>query len=261
MNTSRAGLMLLFCLWQILLLPAIAQNEVRVLFFSNPMSSDNEVIRRTNSTSLSMAERHFLEASKGIFQVTFTQDGKEVTAAKLRDFKMVVFFTAINPPGVDKEGLLEWIKNGGAFVGIHSTANTYQDYPAFGEMLGANFDRRPWRTAQAPRTKATVRVLDSNHASTRHLPKSFQVMDDLYQFKNFDVEKVQLLLALDVSSLDLGEPKVNKLDQHFPISWAKSYGKGRVFYTALGDWEETWTDPLYRKHLVEGIRWAGKLTH
>jgi type 1 glutamine amidotransferase len=29
-----------------------------------------------------------------------------------------------------------------------------------------------------------------------------------------------------------------------------------VFYTALGDWEETWKDPRYRTHLIEGIRWA-----
>jgi type 1 glutamine amidotransferase len=46
------------------------------------------------------------------------------------------------------------------------------------------------------------------------------------------------------------------MDKDMPVAWARSYGKGRVFYTALGDWEPTWKDARYRVHLIEGIRWA-----
>jgi len=49
---------------------------------------------------------------------------------------------------------------------------------------------------------------------------------------------------------------MNRADQVLPVAWAKSYGQGRVFYTALGDWEPTWKDPHYRAHLIGGIRWA-----
>ena len=228
----------------------------KVLFFSNPMSSDNDVIRRSKTDQLSIAERHFAELSRGVFEVTFTQDGAEVTREKLAPYQAVIFFTAINPPGVDKEGLLEWIRKGGAFAGIHSTANTYQNYPAFGEMLGACYDRRPWRTKEKPQTRVRLKVQDEEHPSIRHLEKSFELADDIYQFKNFDRTKVQLLLSLDPLSLDLQNPQVNRQDVYFPISWCKSYGEGRVFYTALGDWEETWKDPRYRTHLIEGIHWA-----
>ena len=107
----------------------------KVLFFANPMQSDNDVVRRTRPDSLSVAERHFAELSKGVLDVTITQDGGEVTRAKLARYKAVVFFTAINPPGVDVDGLVAWVRDGGAFVGIHSTANTYQGHPAFGDML------------------------------------------------------------------------------------------------------------------------------
>jgi type 1 glutamine amidotransferase len=228
----------------------------KVLFFANPMSSDNDVIRRPEPGVLSVAERHFAELSKGVFDVTITQDGAEVTREKLARYQAVVFFTAINPPGVDKDGLIEWVKNGGAFVGIHSTANTYQNHPAFGEMLGAYYDRRPWRTKENPQTKVRLKVEDRTHPATRHLGASFELADDIYQFKNFDRGKVQLLLSLDASSLDLANPKVNRDDKDLPVSWAKIHGRGRVFYTALGDWEETWKDPRYRTHLIEGIRWA-----
>src|SRR5262249_51120211 len=37
-------------------------------------------------------------------------------------------------------------------------------------------------------------------------------------------------------------------------AWTKSYGKGRVFYTALGHDETTWTDERFRKHLLGGLR-------
>ena len=51
----------------------------KVLFFANPMTSDNDVIRRPRPETLSVAERHFVELSKGVFEVTITQDGAEVT--------------------------------------------------------------------------------------------------------------------------------------------------------------------------------------
>lgn len=230
----------------------------KVLFFANPMGSDNDVIRRTSPNELSVAERNFAELSKGLFEVTITQNGHEVTAAILKQYDAIVFFTAINPPGVDVLALTEWVKNGGAFTGIHSTANTYQEVPAFGQMLGAYYDRRPWRTRQAPQTKVRVKVENQTHPATKHWGTSFEIADDIYQFKNFDRSKVDLLLSLDPQSLDLANKKVNAKDKDLAVSWAKTQGTGRVFYTALGDWEETWKNPDYRTHLIEGIRWTLK---
>src|SRR5215207_3223744 len=104
------------------------------------MGSDNDVIRRSATGELSVAERHFRALSEGIFDVTLTQNGSDVTRDTLKGVQAVVFFTAINPPGTDIDGLIAWVREGGAFVGIHSTANTYQSHPGFGEMLGARYD-------------------------------------------------------------------------------------------------------------------------
>ena len=57
-------------------------------------------------------------------------------------------------------------------------------------------------------------------------------------------------------ALTWGTPKVNRQDRDFLASWARAHGQGRVFYTMLGDWEETWKDLRYRMHLIEGIRWT-----
>lgn len=232
---------------------ALAGDLPRVLFFSNPMSSDNDVIRRTDPNILSVAETNFARISKGVFEVTLTQRGADVTAENLKSFDAVVFFAAINPPDVDVDALVAWVKAGGAFVGIHSTANTYQGHTGFGELLGARFEKRPWRTREAPQTKMRIVVNDPAHPATRHLPKDWALADDLYVFKNFDASNNRLLLSLNPKSLDM-----TKLpgQEALPVAWTRAVGKGRTFYTALGDWEPTWQDPLYERHLLEGIHWA-----
>jgi type 1 glutamine amidotransferase len=232
----------------------------RVIFFANPMTSDNDVVRRSKSGELSVAERHFRALSEGVFEVTITQNGSDLTRDALSRVKAVVFFTAINPPGTDVDGLIAWVREGGAFIGIHSTANTYQRIPAFGELLGARYDRRPWRTAQAPQTKVRVKVLDRTHPATRHLGESFEIADDIYQFKDLDRPGLTVLLSLDPSSLDRENPKMNRNDTVLPVAWTRTLGQGRVFYTALGDWEPTWSDPRYRTHLIQGIKWAMRAT-
>ena len=225
----------------------------KVLFYADPQRSDNDIVRRTEPEVPSPAERHFVEITKGIFEVTATQNAAEVSREKLKQYRAVVFFTAINPPA-DKEALVEWVKEGGAFTGIHSTANTFQSYSPFGEMLGAYYESRPWRTKDKPLEKVRVKVEDTKHPATRHLGKSFEIEDDLYLFKNWDRSKVHVLLSMDPTSLDM--TKVKRPDPDMAIAWTKTYGTGRVFYTALGDAEHVWQDARYQKHLIEGVKWT-----
>jgi type 1 glutamine amidotransferase len=249
------------CLFFLATLGAHADSPLpKVLFLANPMNSDNDVIRRPKPDEFSVAERHFLELSQGVFDATITQDGAEVTRDKLGRYQAIVFFTAGNPPKVETDALVEWVRHGGAFTGIHSAANTYQPHPGFGEMLGARYDRRPWRTAAAPQTKVRIIVEHRSHPATRHLPATLELADDIYQFKNIDRAGITLLLRLDPTSLDLNAPKLNKGETVLPVAWTRSYGIGRVFYTALGDWEPTWSDPRYRTHLIQGILWTMRRT-
>jgi type 1 glutamine amidotransferase len=49
-------------------------------------------------------------------------------------------------------------------------------------------------------------------------------------------------------------------DHDFAIAWAKSYGKGRVFYSSLGHTRAAWQDPEVRKMYLEAIKWALRYT-
>ena len=63
-------------------------------------------------------------------------------------------------------------------------------------------------------------------------------------------------MRLDASKLDLNNPRVHRKDQDFAVTWAKQYGKGRVYYSTLGHVEQNWDDPRLQKMYLEAIKWA-----
>jgi type 1 glutamine amidotransferase len=45
-------------------------------------------------------------------------------------------------------------------------------------------------------------------------------------------------------------------DKDFGIAWVKRYGRGRVFYNALGHTPEVFQDPKLLRHFLAGIQYA-----
>jgi type 1 glutamine amidotransferase len=68
-------------------------------------------------------------------------------------------------------------------------------------------------------------------------------------------------MRLDPAKLDLASPKVHRKDGDFAVTWAKMYGKGRVFYSTLGHVEANWDKPEMQKMYLEAIKWAMRLTN
>ena len=42
----------------------------------------------------------------------------------------------------------------------------------------------------------------------------------------------------------------------YPVTWARMHGRGRVFYTAMGDRPENWQNEFFLNVLGGGIRWV-----
>ena len=117
-------------------------------------------------------------------------------------------------------------------------------------MIGGYFDGHPWHE------EVTVRVEGPRHPSTTHLPGSFPITDEIYQFRNWSRDRVQVLLSLDPASVDLKADGVKRTDRDFALAWTRRYGAGRVFYTALGHRAEVWNDDRFQRHLLGGLQWA-----
>lgn len=200
--------------------------------------------------SIEVAERTIAElaARSGLFTVTFARDDEDLrrlfTAQALQNTDIVFFINTTGElPLPDRDAFLQWINDGGAFVGAHSASDTFHDYLPYLEMLGGEFD------FHNDHTEVQVFVEQREHPATRFLPSPFTTFDEIYRFKRFDAARVQLLLALHADP-DGGGPTM------LPISWTRTQGQGRVFYTALGHREDVWQAEWFRQHLLGGVAWT-----
>jgi len=118
-------------------------------------------------------------------------------------------------------------------------------------MLGGYYDEHPWGTFDAP-----IVVEDPAFPGMQQWPKAFVLRDEIYQMRSYSRDKLRVLMRLDAGQLDLANKNVHRTDRDFAVTWAKMYGKGRVFYTTLGHVEENWDKPEFQKMITEAISWA-----
>jgi type 1 glutamine amidotransferase len=150
-----------------------------------------------------------------------------------------------------KADLLSFVRDDGkGFVAAHTATTAFQDWPEFGELIGARYDGHPWNTASG-----SIVNEDPSFPATKHLAPVFAFTDEFYQAQEYSRDKIRVLLRLDVSKMP-ANAEVHRTDGDFPLAWAKSYGKGRVFYSSLGHASATWDNPDVYHMYFEALKWS-----
>ena len=216
---------------------------------------------RHESVSHALATIERLGRETGFWDTAIRTDTEALTKSKLEynaknlnDFDAVLFYTGgdLEMDDQQRADFLSFVHDDGkGFVGVHSATITFTHWRAFGEMIGGYFDEHPWGTFDAP-----ILVEDPSFPGMQQFPRSFVLTDEIYQVKNFSRDQSRVLMRLDASKLDLANPRVHRNDKDFAVTWAKTYGKGRVYYSTLGHREETWDRPDIQKMYTEAIMWA-----
>ncbi len=216
---------------------------------------------RHEAVSHALATIERMGHDSGLWDTTIRTDTEALTKKKLEfnaknlsDFDAVLFFTGgeLEMDPQQKSDFLSFIHDDGkGFVGVHSATITFTQWPEYGEMIGGYFDEHPWGTFDAP-----ILVEDPSFPGMQQWPSAFVLRDEIYQIKNYSRDKVRVLMRLDAAKLDLKNKNVHRTDGDFAVTWAKTYGKGRVFYSTLGHVPENWDDPRVQKMYSEAIRWA-----
>lgn len=186
------------------------------------------------------------------FDVDTTTDVKNFNPDFLKKYKAVIF---LSPTGSvfnnkQKDAFQKYIQKGGGFVGIHSATDFEYNWPWYGRLVGAYFSGHPHQQV------ATIRVLNAQHISTKHLPNPWVRKDEWYNFRSVSKD-IQVLLELDESTYDVGK---NKMGSSHPIAWYHDFEGGRSFYTGLGHTDESYEEPLFLQHLLGGILYASKIS-
>ena len=170
--------------------------------------------------------------------VTYVEDDLDALVAPgLDPYDLIVFYHTVGEiTDAQKNGLLNFVASGKGYVGVHSAGDSFRECPEYRAMVGGHFVTHPhFRRYQ-------VSVVDSQHPLTKDLVE-------------FDVEDEQYILDYD--------PRVHVLcsalykGAAMPAAWTKSWGKGRVFYLALGHNPDACRNETFKVLLQRGVLWAG----
>jgi uncharacterized protein len=185
-------------------------------------------------------------------------DGKPASGGPSLSNVDAIFFLGHRDVPLDaqqKADLLSFVRDDGkGFVAAHTATTAFESWPEFGDLIGARYDGHPWNTAYG-----TVINEDPEFPATKHLPPTFAFTDEFYQAKEFTREKIRVLLRLEVAKM-APNPELHRTDGDFPLAWAKTYGKGRVFYSSLGHAASTWDNPDVYRMYFEALQWSLGLT-
>jgi hypothetical protein len=137
------------------------------------------------------------------------------------------------------EAYLSFVRNGGGLVAVHSATEALATNPEYVRMLGANFVKHE------PYRKMNILRIEGKHPILEGI-QNFDIMDEFYYHDQCDLEDKHVLLVCQ--SPDDGLVR--------PIAWTKTYGSGKVFYTALGHSVESCSHPAMLRSFTQGLAWA-----
>jgi type 1 glutamine amidotransferase len=168
----------------------------RLLLITESRGFVHSVVNR-GKKSMCLVEKTFVELAEKnkFFEVDYTQDARSViNAENLKKYDAVFFYTTGELPlsDVQKSDLLAFVRSGKGFGGSHCATDTFYKWKEYGELIGAYFDGHPWHQ------KVRVVVEDKKHVATKHLGDSFEITDEIYQFKGpYSREKLKVLMTLE----------------------------------------------------------------
>lgn len=142
------------------------------------------------------------------------------------------------------KALLDFVASGKGFLPIHSASYCFRNDPEIVKLMGGQFWRHTWDTIQ-PVWK------NPNHPALRGV-SPFKTLDETYL--HIKLENDNEILTERIIQKDQEKDRPNQRTE--PYTWVRTHGKGRVFYTAYGHDEKTWSHPGFHDLIEKGILWA-----
>jgi len=189
------------------------------------------------------------------FSVDVSDDPSVFTEANLKNYQFLIF-TSTNNDVFDTDNqrvqFRRYIEAGGGFVGVHSVTGTERNWTWFKMMLGETFS---WH---ANFQKFSIKKLDNTHPSMQGVPAIWEREDECYFGKEL-YPGIKVLMAHQLSSLnpsqtELIQKNAGSYANYFPAVWYQQFDGGNIWVTALGHSKESYQDPVYKNHLLQGIR-------
>jgi type 1 glutamine amidotransferase len=191
----------------------------------------------------------------GAFSAVASEDPAVFQREALERFDAVCFLNTCYTPFTNstfRSNLLDFVRGGKGYVGIHCSAHTFLDWPEFGRMQGAYSTNHPWVE------QVFTVVEEPEHPLMRCFGgSSFTVTDEIYQFgAPYSRRDLRVLISLDTKRTDMKKPDIYRTDDDFGLVWVRPYEQGRVFFSAFGHEKALFWNPAILRHYLAGIQFA-----
>ncbi|KAF9776095.1 hypothetical protein IL306_005760 [Fusarium sp. DS 682] len=204
------------------------------------------------------------------FEIKATEDSNDLLS--ISDFDVIALGHNTGDFLTEDEvdSLSNFVENGGGVVGIHAASCGMPTNAKYTKILGEVFNGHPppeWITLTVENREHYINRYESLPGpdsapdsaptcpvKTESLPaKHFPWFDEVYTFKSHPrIAKGRTVLLSVQKDDDKSE------SAGFPLSWAQTVGKGRVYYTALGHFDEAYWDSWFMGTLHRAIVWVAK---
>lgn len=178
---------------------------------------------------------------EGGIDVTVTTDLDVLQRESVSEFDVVIdYLTRSAFTAEQREGLFEFVRNGGGYVGVHCAADvsSFVEEPdeELAALVGGAFLDHP------EQSEFSVRVLNHDHPITTGLD-DFTVFDEPYNVRwNDDVD---VLARMDHQELG-----------GVPVVWTRTEKDGRVCYCSLGHTDSAFEHPSFQQLITRAIHWT-----
>lgn len=190
------------------------------------------------------------------FSADVSDDPAVFTEENLKKYKLLIFTSTNNDVfDTDEQRLTfrRYIEAGGGFVGVHSVTGTERNWKWFKQMLGETFS---WH---ARFQRFRVKTIEPSHPSMKQVPAAWDREDECYfgkeLYPGMKVLMVHELASLQADQADLIVKNKGSYGDYYPAVWYQQFEGGNIWVTTLGHSKESYQDPVYRNHLLQGIRY------
>jgi type 1 glutamine amidotransferase len=219
--------------------PPLQETTFRVLVFTRTMNF------RHDSIQAGVEALALMGTNQG-FSVDWSEDPERFTPDSLAQYEVVVFLnTTGDVLGPEQEAAFEaYIRGGGGYVGVHAASDTEYEWPFYKEIVGAYFKSHP----QVQRARVEF---SAAHGAELRWDEDWTRVDEWYDFRDVPSADFEILASLDPTSYE-----GSTMSGPHPVAWRRPVDLGRAAYTAMGHTQETYAEPLFRRHLASLILWA-----
>ncbi|MGW4892870.1 ThuA domain-containing protein [Kitasatospora sp. NPDC004240] len=228
---------------------APAATGVKVLLFTKTAAG---AYRHASITAAVQALTE-LGAENGI-QVEQSADANVFNTTTLNQYAAVVMVQTsgmVWDTDAQRAAAQAYVRSGHGIMALHNATDMNIDtaFPWWDQVLmgGAHM------TAHSSNVKGTAKVADHVHPSTKGLPDRWVRTEEWYNFDKNARGNVHVLVTADETTYNAGSAKMGA---DHPISWCRNAEGGKVWATAMGHAVEAYAEPLFRQHLLGGLKWA-----